>query len=430
VLTHQFNKKLTTHLRGYLSSFESVQQLDVKDQLAGYDDQFRQQFYRIENQTDINLSDALSFNVGGGFIRENVRSNRYDSLGTLRTNSIGYFFLQNEWRPMEKLSLITGLRYDANKNYASVWSPKLALRYAVNNRLSVTGSVGRGFKAPDFRQLYLNFTNVAAGSYSVFGSLTARDEVEQLTAAGQIDFVTPSYGKLDDLRPETSTGTNLGLQYQWKKGVGVKLNAFRNDINNLIITDIIAYKKNGGQIFSYLNISRAFTQGLELEASYARGRFNYSLGYQFLVTADKDVLEEIKAGKVFTRDEKTGTSRRLTRSEYAGLPNRSRHMANAKMFYETGDGKWFGTVRVLYMSRWGVNDVDGNGVINYNIKEEFAKGFAQVNVSAGRKFSKGFSTMVGVDNVFNYKDPVNLPGNPGINWYVTLKYDLMHKHKF
>lgn len=429
VLTHQFNNKLKTHFRGYLSSFESVQQLDVKDQARGYDDQFRQQFYRLENQTDINLSDALSFNVGGGYIKENVRSNRYDSLGSVKTNSIGYFFLQNEWRPMNSLSVISGVRYDANRNYASVWSPKLALRYNLNKRLALTGSVGRGFKAPDFRQLYLNFTNVAAGSYSVFGSLTAKSEVERLNADGQIDFLTPSYAKLDDLRPETSTGINLGLQYQCPSGLNVKLNGFRNDINNLIITDIIAYKTNGGQIFSYLNVSRAYTQGLEAEASITKGRFNYSAGYQFLITADKDVLEQIKAGKVFTRDDKTGISRRLERSEYAGLPNRSRHMANAKVFYETKDAKWFGSVRVLYRSRWGVNDVDGNGVINYNVEDEFANGFAQVNISAGRKFNKGLSTMIGVDNLFNYKDPVNLPGNPGINWYVTVKYDLMHKHK-
>ena len=64
----------------------------------------------------------------------------------------------------------------------------MAVRYSINDKISVTGSVGRGFKAPDFRQLYLNFTNVAAGSYSVFGSLVAADEVERLTADGQMDF--------------------------------------------------------------------------------------------------------------------------------------------------------------------------------------------------------------------------------------------------
>jgi outer membrane receptor for ferrienterochelin and colicins len=429
VLAHRFNSKLKTSLRGYYTSFASEQQLDVKDQAGTYDDRFRQRFFRLENQTDITLGDAMSVNVGGGYIMENVRSNRYDTLGSVRTNTIGYLFLQHEWKPVQSLTLITGLRYDANRNYASVWSPKLALRYALSSRLALTGSVGRGFKAPDFRQLYLNFTNVAAGSYSVFGSLSARDEVERLRAAGQIDYLTPSYGKLQDLSPETSTGSNLGLQYQWKPGWSLKLNAFRNDVNHLIITDIIAYKKNGGQVFSYLNVSRAFTQGLEAEAAMAQGRFTYSLGYQFLVTADKDVLAQIRAGNVFTRDELTGASRRLQRHEYAGLPNRSGHMANAKLFYASKDARWQGSLRLLYQSRWGVNDVDGNGVINDNVTAEFARGFAQANLSAGRTFSKGLSVMIGVDNLFNYKDPVNLPGNPGRNGYVTVKYDLIHKHK-
>lgn len=429
VFTHQFTKKLKTHVRGYASLFESSQRLDVKDQSNNYNDLFQQQFFRIEDQTDINFSDRLNFNAGGGYIWENVNSNRYDSLNTRRSNNIAYFFLQNEWRPIEKLSVIAGLRFDANQAYASVWSPKLALRYNLSDKISVLGSVGRGFKAPDFRQLYLNFTNVAAGSYSVFGSLVATDEVERLTADGQMDFVTPAYGKLKDLSPETSTGINVGVQLQPAQDLNLKFNLFRNDIDNLIITDIIGYKKNGGQIYSYLNVNRAYTQGIETDASFKKGRYTYSIGYQYLATADKEVIEEIKAGKVFTRDQETGISRRLLKSEYAGLANRSAHTANFKLFYESLDANWFGTFRVIYRSQWGVNDIDGNGIINTNRPDEFASGFAQVNISGGRQFQNGIRIMLGVDNLLNYTDPVNMPGNPGYNWYASVRYDFMNKHK-
>ncbi len=427
VLSHQISSKIKTQFRGYISTFQSVQKLDVKDLVVNYNDQFRQQFYRMENQTDLFMSDRFNMNAGGGYIHEGVSSNRYDSLSTQRSNNIGYSFVQAEWIPVKKISVIGGMRFDANQAYASVLSPKLAFRYQVNDKMSVTGSLGRGFKAPDFRQLYLNFTNVAAGGYSVFGSLVARDEIQQLVANGQIDNLTPSYNKLTDLSPETSTGINAGFHYSPAKSLHFKWNIFRNDINNLILTDVIAYKTNGGQIFSYLNISRALTQGLEFEGNWKKGQVEFTGGYQYLMTADKDVLDDIKEGKVFTRDIETGNSRKMKRSEYAGLPNRSTHMANLKMFHEWQKTGWFATGRGIWRSRWGTTDVDGNGVINR--EDEFADGYLQLNVSGGKKFENGIRLMAGIDNVFNYKDELNLPGQPGVNWYLSVGYDFMNKHK-
>ena len=428
VLDHMFNKHWKTHVRGYLSTFGSDQKLDVKTSAINYNDKFRQAFYRIENQTEYTASENLIFNGGAGYIRENVSSNRYDSTAEKHYNNIAYLFIQNEWKPFRNLMVIAGLRFDANQAYASVFSPKLALRYRITDKLSATGSVGRGFKAPDFRQLYLNFTNVAAGSYSVFGSLVAKEEITRLDAAGQIESITPVYDKLGPLNPETSTGYNAGLHYDIPGKFNAKINVFRNDINNLILTDIIAYKTNGGQVYSYLNISRAYTEGFEVEAS---GKISPVLtlsgGYQFLVTADKDVLDDIKAGLVFTRDAQTGISRKISRSEYAGLPNRSKHMANIKLFFESADAKWFATARAIWRNRWGTTDVDGNGIINRD--DEFANGFVTINMSGGRQFNNGIRLMAGVDNLFNYQDPVNLPGQPGYQWYASISYDFLQKHK-
>ncbi|MCU0380502.1 MAG: TonB-dependent receptor [Chitinophagaceae bacterium] len=420
--SYRFNQRLKTSFRGYLSQFRSQQALEVKNLVQGYDDQFRQDFYRIENQTDIHISEKLETNVGGGFIKEYVASNRYDSLSTRRANQVGYVFFQQEWRPVERLTLIAGLRFDANQAYASVWSPKLSLQYRINESWSLTGSAGRGFKAPDFRQLYLNFTNVAAGSYSVFGSLVAKDEVLALQSAGQIDQLMPAFEKLADLKPETSTGLNAGIQYRYGSSGRVQLNIFRNDISNLILTDIIAFKTNGGQIFSYLNISEAFTQGFDVEAGWKFWKYlDVSGGYQFLSTADKAVLEQIDAGQVFKRDEQTGVSSRLTRSDYAGLPGRSKHMANLKFFYNPSSEKWFASARIVYRSGWGTTDLDGNGIINRD--DEFAEGFALVNISGGYTVLPGLRVMAGIDNLFNYTDEVNLPGQPGINPYITLSAD-------
>jgi outer membrane receptor for ferrienterochelin and colicins len=424
-IVHHFNTFLSTQLRGYASLYKSAQHLDVKNLPSIYNDVFQQGFYRIENQTDYSKDSSLHFTAGGGLINESVRSNRYDSLAITKYNAVQYFFVQSEWQPIEKIHIIGGLRYDNNSNYASVWSPKLAIKYQATPKIGYTASVGRGFKAPDFRQLYLNFTNVAAGSYSVFGSLVAKDEISRLQALQQIENVTSSFPLLSALQPETSTGWNAGVQYQPSKQLFVKLNVFRNDINNLIVTDVIAYKKNGGQIFSYLNIARAFTEGIEADINLKiHPQLSIESGYQFLITADKDILSSIRAGTVFTRDLGTGISRKLARNEYAGLSNRSKHTINIKLFGETADAKWFATSRAIWRSRFGTSDVEGNGIINRT--DEFAKGFVLINASAGRRFSNGIQLMAGIDNIFNYKDAVNLPGLPGISGYCSMTYNFLN----
>lgn len=428
VLTHSFGERVKTAVRGYFTAFGSEQRLDVEGSAdRPYNDRFRQTFARIENQTDIVFSDRMSLSAGAGLVRETVRSNRYDSLETLRTNPMGYLFLQHDWRPLERLSLISGIRFDHNSAYASVWSPKLALQYRFSDRLRMNASVGRGFKAPDFRQLYLNFTNLAAGGYAVFGSLVAAAEVERMAAAGLIEQVLPTLYRLTDLRPETSTGLNLGFQWQAAEGMSIRTNLFHNEIRDLILTDLIAYRTGGAQVFSYLNLSRVMTQGLETEASWRPiGSLTLSAGHQFLVTADRDVLEAIREGSVFKRDEETGVSSRLSRSEYAGLPGRSRHMSNLKLFWEDTEKGRFATLRLIHRSRWGVADLDGNGLINR--PDEFGRGFLQVNLSAGTDLARGLRVTAGVDNLLNHRDPANLPGMPGINPYMVISLRPAAKH--
>ena len=150
VLSHRINDRLKTTFRGYISTFQSKQSLDVKDISSNYNDQFKQAFYRVENQTDITFSEKLILNAGGGFIREDVQSNRYDSLQTKRNNQVGYFFLQQEWIPFKKLSLIAGLRYDDNSAYASVWSPKTGITVPGSRKIPHQCICWQGFQSTGF----------------------------------------------------------------------------------------------------------------------------------------------------------------------------------------------------------------------------------------------------------------------------------------
>lgn len=412
---------IKTTLRGYVTGFESVQLLSVKGSSGTYNDKFNQLFSRVENQTDWQIREQSSLTLGAGHVDESVASNRYDSMSTKRKNSISYFFAQHEEQLSKQLTLIGGFRFDANRAYASVWSPKIALQFKANEKLSFNISYGRGFKAPDFRQLYLNFTNLAAGSYSVFGSEVAKPELDRLLALQQIDQVTPAANLLSALSPEVSSGLNIGAKWKPNQGLQFSLNLFRNDIDNMIVTDVVAFKKNGGQIYSYFNLKSALTQGLEFDVDKIISKsLSVKMGYQFLYTADKEVLAQIKRGETFKRDLTTGSSVRMKVADYGGLPLRSKHMANLKVNYENAKG-FFATTRMIYRGRWGTFDQDGNGIINRS--DEYANGFLQINTSAGFSLKKHWKIMAGVDNILNYKDVLNMPGNPGRVGYIDIQFN-------
>ncbi|MBI1343130.1 MAG: TonB-dependent receptor [Terrimonas sp.] len=421
VLTQRFSDKVNSSLRFYFSRYEYEQNLVRQTDKTGYYyDFFQQDFYRAENQTDIRLQANNYLSIGGGLVQEKLNTTRYS---VKRANDIQYVFLQDEWRVLDNLTLIGGLRYDANSAYQSRMSPKLALHWKVNDKLTVNSSYGAGFKAPDFRQLFLNFLNTAAGGYVVYGANEITiSTLEEQQQQGVIKEILPRAYQLALLKPEISKGFNTGIKYEFNDRLNLALNLFRNDIENLIQNDIIAYRANNAPVYSYFNVSRAYTEGAELQGQYQlTGKIQLQGGYQYLITADKDDLKRIKAGTVYTRNEQTGYSTTLLRKDYAGLPNRSKHMANLKLFYYNDKKGWSGSVRTLYRSRWGTYDKEGNGVINRS--DEFAKGFLQFNIAATKEI-RSFRFQVGVDNLLNYRDPSNLPGMPGIQPYLSVSYSI------
>jgi outer membrane receptor for ferrienterochelin and colicins len=199
---------------------------------------------------------------------------------------------------------------------------------------------------------------------------------------------------------------------------------FRNNIENLIDSRLVAYKTGGAQIFSYLNVKNAFTQGIETDIKYQYNqKWGLSAGYQFLLTGDQAEINAINEGKVFTRDQ-NGFSRKMSQSEYVGLPNRSKHMANIKLQYD--HQQFFANARALYRSRWATTDTDGNGIFNTN--DAFAKGYIQLNMAAGKSFTNGVAVQAGIDNLLNYTDVLNLPNLPGRTFYLSVSYNFLNKN--
>ena len=422
-LNYRFTPNLKTSFRSYLTNYISKQDL-LTISGAPYNDLLNHLFKRVENQTDWAVGKNLNGIFGMGAVWEGVKSSRYDSEKLRKENAVQYGFTQWEWTASDKFIIIGGIRFDKNATYASAWSPKLSMLYKLNASHKIRLSIGQGFKAPDFRQLYLNFTNAAAGNYSVFGSAQAQKVIGQLNSLGQIGVLYNNYYLLKDLEPESSNGMHLSWEWTPTSKTFINTQLFRNDITNLIEVQQVGTYFSGAQIFSYLNIGRAFTQGLELEFKQnINNHLVFSGGYQYLITGDKDQIAEIKAGTVYTRNA-SNMSTRLTMSDYAGLPNVSKYKAQLKINYTNQKGV-FANARIIYRSKWAVNNINGNEV--YDNGDDFAQSYFSLHSSIGKEYQNGLTVQLGADNINNYIDAIHLPNLAGRNYFINLKYQIKYK---
>jgi outer membrane receptor for ferrienterochelin and colicins len=203
--------------------------------------------------------------LGGGYNFEMLDRSLFAKQVTFDSQ---YLFVQYDFKPLENLNIIAGARFDNHSEYNYQLSPKLSARYNFNESFALKASVGSGFKAPDFRQLYLDFTNAAGGGYSVFGKEVEAAGIQRLLDNDEIANLVVEQNTLGDrLNAERSIGYNFGFSY--KKGkISSDINLFRNDFDNLIDTQILAARTNGQNVFGYINRESVYTQGVELDIKY------------------------------------------------------------------------------------------------------------------------------------------------------------------
>ena len=149
---------------------------------------FDQKLFRSEVRSNYTLRDYLKFTAGIGFQNDGLERTFFDEKVSFNSQ---YIFLQSDIHLNEKLNLILGGRFDNHSEYKNQFSPKIAVNYKSDSNLSVKGSIGYGFKAPAFRQLYFDFTNSSVG-YTVLGYNVAIEKLDKLQEQGQIlDIVIP-----------------------------------------------------------------------------------------------------------------------------------------------------------------------------------------------------------------------------------------------
>ncbi|MGA7306263.1 MAG: TonB-dependent receptor [Rhodothermales bacterium] len=383
-ITHQFSP-LT---KARLSFYNGRSTADANYQQAGQStltdyfnfDQFRSQ---SEFQLDHLINSHFLLTGGGGITVESVSADFMAGDRKRATSSFAYG--QVEWIPSKKIDVISSARLDAHPDYTNQVNPKLALMYTFSPDLKLKASVGRGFRAPTFEQRYVNFTNPLGGNYTVLGTDGLQQSLQAFEDAGLIREWLVDRSTLTQVKPETSISYSLGVTFDLSRSVSLQSSLFRNDVNDLIETRVLAIKKDGQNLFSYVNLAEVFTQGFDVDAS-ARlfDGAMASVGYQYLEAQSKT----------------SGST----------LAGRSRHSGRIQLQGSNKKLGLTGFLRGIYKSSYPF--VTGTNIV--------VGGHSVWDVSLTKELSSHLQIGVGADNVFDFTEPAFLPEEPGRRWFARL----------
>ncbi len=222
----------------------------------------------IDQTSEANLKYTFLFldnhlmTLGGNGIAELLSSDRLDGKNRERYRGAGY--AQDEWLIFEKHNgtLVPGVRYDYDSQFGQNVAPKIAGRFDfVKDKVISRASYGWGFRAPDFRQLYLVFENPGVG-YRVQGNT--------------------------NLKPERSQNITGGLEVRPFKWLSLESSYFRNELENLIDTQILEQGSAGSlTLYSYINVKNALTQGVENQLRIRFASFKFIASYTYTDAIDE-----------------------------------------------------------------------------------------------------------------------------------------------
>ena len=408
------SKSVSVNIDFYKTDYiNKEEQIDQNNNLRN--NNFDQTLNRLDIRFKHSTSTGSYYTIGFGYDKELLERT---NISVKPKHNSQFLYFQYDWNTNDRFNLVSGVRYDNHNKYSSQLSPKVSFKYNFSDDLNIKGSFGYGYKTPDFRQLYLNFSNSTSG-YIVLGTAVINEVIKELQNNNDLIFYNDQF--TTDLTVENSNSYNLGLQYFITPEIPLDINLFRNNIYNLIETNIVGRKSNGQTIYSYSNVNKAFTQGLEIQGVWNPiKKVSIKGGYQLLYAKDLEAIEEFKSGTVFARDRITKQSFELKPNEYFGLYGRSRHQLNIGVNYYMNKNKDILNLRLNYRGKFALVDSNNNSYLDKY--DRFISGHTTSNISYNKSITKNLSIQLLIRNILNYKDVENLLNNPGRIYSIRLTF--------
>jgi outer membrane receptor for ferrienterochelin and colicins len=298
---------------------------------------------------------GLEVNAGLELRQERLRSPRLRG-GTRDIASVGAFTQATlEWGPA---AIVPGVRLTSSREWGSVWTPSLAALVRPLDPLSVRAAVSAGYRAPEFKELAMEFLNVGPGyGYVVRGNPL--------------------------LRPERSTSTSATMEWAGER-LYLRAQGFHTVFDDFIETQL-AGDSASLEVYTYGNISAGRTQGVDAEAATAWRSWRVEGGYAWL----RAVAESGEA--------------------LLGQPT---HAGRVSLSFADAGGTRV-TATALHTGRTPIGR-DEAGV-------QTRSAYTRIDVHAARSLGRGFEVSFGTDNLFDAR-PAEWPGFTGRQFYATLRW--------
>lgn len=421
---HTFANGLRSMSRYYFTQYQT-------DELFGWqanqsntaEAAFKQNIHRFEQQFANQFRNGLQLTGGLG---AGVELMYDDAISGNRTMGNAFAYLQGDKRFFQKLDLMGGARFDYTEGYGGRINPSLGLQYQVSDQLHFKAGVGTGFKAPDFRMRYQVFFNPTA-NYLVIGNEMLNTMLQQMWAEGALSevrqYLVNQLG--NGLKAEKSVSYNAGIGWQPTKKIKVEASAFYHHLRDQINAVLVATGTNVGQIYTYQNLPKVVNKGFEVNASWSPLKsLEVQLGYQYLISKDLSVVDSIRKGNwpysQNIHDPATGNSYSPKTSDYWGIENRSRHMANVRISYQLEPLKTNISLRANYRGKYPFMDTNLNQFIDrYDL---FVPHHLLLNATIEKKLlNERLTFRLTADNMLDFKS-MYLPGQPGRLFIAGVSY--------
>ncbi len=345
---------------GYYSQFNHLsRQATLPEPVSDSGDGSRESLVRLEVTYNGQLTATQFLDAGVDLDRDALSTGRI--IGGHRTQTSVEPYAQYTMEAGQ-LSLVPGARLSHSDAWGTHFTPKIAALYHLEGGWALRASVGAGYRAPDFKELYITFLNSNVG-YVVHGN--------------------PA------LQPETSTNATVGFEWNGANAF-FRVQGYTNRFTNFI--ESVQVPDSGSiQQFSYGNIADGTTRGVDVDAgwTYRALSFDGSVGY----------LDAYDHASHLPLLGATPRSARLTTD--LRLPMRAR-----------------ASLTGLYWSAAPASQesVAGQTVMMYRAP------FSRMDARIARAFAGGIDAQAGVQNLFDAR-PTDWPGNTARRWYLGLSVD-------
>jgi len=349
-------------IQGYVSDyFRTLSRTTVNSNAPAQIDTTGETIIGLKSDFLIKLSPKVQFDIGYDYANDTYESGRIKDKNVERDQH--GVFGQAEIKPVPSFTFILGGRYDKITSLDGYFSPRVSSMYNINPDLKLRVSWGRGFRAPSFTDMYIEYGNPFMGM--VVGN--------------------------PDLKPETSTGANAGIEYFWNSKMLVNVTFFTNKFKDLIIDYDVAPK-----LLSYRNIEEATFQGVELQNRYY-------------------ILDNLTATLAYNY-----TSIDQSDKEYT-VSRISPHTASLRIVYKLFRNRLSITARDQFYGRRDVKVYDMQ-IGQYLDQLQKKDAYNLIDLSFSYKLNRILAIRCGMTNLTDYRDEIYGPW-VGRRFFVTLDTD-------